>query len=444
MLKKAALGAFYIFKKLKCFLPRVFLIAVFYWFVLCGLDRLAYAGHEYSIQAAADSKGILLHAERCEKLLPALKSISQWKMARGESVPGVDLDCKARPDLRDFEITHLVPTLALELHGRDPFCEGPNCWNAALYEARVLPHLRFSDSSEFAQILGTQCQLRGLVPGDLPYPGDIAAIRERTDGRTWKEVHGFIFVGPLSFSKNDMGKSSPWRMRTLAEEHEAYGYMPQPECESPDLSNIPASCYRFVSYYHCNGQVKLEHSPLGSLDEFVSDCTSAREGMKSPVDLLHLDEISDLLEQVRVTSPALSPTVESLGRQFQLTGAELHVQRYRGRSMTSPETLAIAELPEFSMNPFEKIIENGDLGALKEFLESGGDINRIVSPEKGDGRTALHLAVLNKDFSLLRWLLRHGADRSRTDSEGRRAEDGLVHFVSDSARSAFQRVFSKE
>jgi ankyrin repeat protein len=51
-------------------------------------------------------------------------------------------------------------------------------------------------------------------------------------------------------------------------------------------------------------------------------------------------------------------------------------------------------------------------GALEALLAVGFDVDAAAR----DGRTALHQAALDGDAELCRWLLAHGADRTRTDA----------------------------
>ncbi len=393
----------------------IFLFPIFC--ALQGVKAWAEPVRKFSVEMRDTNKVLILNAPDCVSLKQQLKEIVSWKVARGEEVMLVEIDCQKTPNLRQYQIQNLVPAKVLELHNRRASCEGPNCWNAALYEVDVLSKLRFSGSNEFTHLLSTHCKLRSAKAGELTQSGDVAAIRQRDHDGKWTEVHGFISVGQLAFSKNDMGEGSPWLLRSVTDEFSIWGFGGEPECLSPDLGQIPLSCKRIVSFYHCDRRFDTDSSPVAELEQVVSDCATGRNLSSSPIDLSKLEEVTEVLSKIGRASPELLPTVQSLQNQYALSGAALHMRRVRARSSASPD-LTIGPPELIDGDPFRSMVEAGDIERLQEFKERGGNLNRKILNASKNSLTALHIAVKRGDLRLVKWLRKNGADLSVKDSLG--------------------------
>lgn len=64
---------------------------------------------------------------------------------------------------------------------------------------------------------------------------------------------------------------------------------------------------------------------------------------------------------------------------------------------------------------FLEVAGSGNIDLVHAYLEAGVDINTIRS-----GKTALHHAVSSKKFSMVEYLLKHGADVEASDPELKR------------------------
>ncbi len=403
---------------------KIFYVLIFIFSIFKCADIWANPVNKLFVEMRDDNKVLILKAQDCSSLKKQIKDIISWKIARGELVRVVEIDCDKTPSLNEYQIQTLIPRKVFELYNRRASCEGPNCWNAALYEVDVLSKVRFSGSSEFTHLLNTNCKLRSSKDGELPQPGDVAAIRQREQDGKWTEVHGFISVGQLAFSKNDMGEGSPWLLRSIADEFSIWGFGGEPECLSPDLGQIPLSCKRIVSFYHCDRRFDTDSSPLAELEQVVSDCATGRNLNTSPIDLTKLEEVTEVLLKIGRASPELLPTAQSLQSQYALGGAALHMRRVQARSSASPDlTISPPELLEG--DPFRSMVEAGDIERLQDFKERGGNLNRKILSERKNSLTALHIAVKRGDLRLVRWLRKNGADLSAKDSLGNTPIDYL-------------------
>jgi hypothetical protein len=267
----------------------------------------------------------------------------------------------------------------------------------------------------------------------------VGAIRQRLPDGQWKEIHGFIFIGATAFSKNDMGDSSPWKVRPLADEYSTWGYQESAECRNPALDRVPVQCQVFVSFYQCEKSFDIEDSPLNALDLMVSDCALAGERSPSPVSLGLFNDVSHALQAIGRESPELRPTAESLERQYAIAGAFLHSRRVRASS--SPVSSGFSAIqPIEETSSIEAVIESGDVDRLRVLIHPGGDVNRPVTGFGIVNGTVLHLAVKKGNLGLVRWLLKNGADPTKRDSAGLLPLDYAADIENEQLRAMMARV----
>jgi len=361
--------------------------------------------------------GLFLKASDCATLKTEVEALKAWKRSRKEAVPPIEIDCAKTPVLRELPVQSLLPSRAASIQGSYPACEGPNCWNSALHESGVLSEIRYIDGAEFTALLKSRCHLRDSFLGDPPQPGDVAAIRElQPDGRSWREIHGFIYIGQTAFSKNDMGKSSSWGLRPIEVEYSQYGYQGQPECLGPPLHRLPPGCRIFVSFYLCDrsfevsdelGDLDPELKALARLHERVVSCV--REGSGSPltIRLTEWPGVSNFLNELGKKSPDLSPFAQSVGRQFVLVGAQFHEEEQACRASPKPpaeHSLVVQSrrgghhADDEGSQSLESVIDLDDTEALDAYLKAHPEVNPAQ---------ALDGAVKKLKLRLTRWLLGH-------------------------------------
>ena len=65
-------------------------------------------------------------------------------------------------------------------------------------------------------------------------------------------------------------------------------------------------------------------------------------------------------------------------------------------------------------------ISMGDLTAVKELVDNGADINRLVEVSPMEGKyTAMHVAAWNTSRDIIKFLIEHGGDCTIKDSNGK-------------------------
>lgn len=346
---------------------------------------------------------VFLRASDCPTLKTEVAALQAWKHARDGKELTLEVDCRQSPAPHEISIQALLPAKAASLHGQRARCEGPNCWNAALHESGVLSHIMHTNGDQFKSLLNTHCHLRKAEEGEVPQPGDVAAIRKKQQGGQWSEVHGFIYIGQTAFSKNDMGSASPWLLRPIETEYTNYGYSHDKACLNPSLTALPADCTTFVSFYRCDREFKLDNElgredpELAALNMTVAACARHGSGSPESVSLTGLKKVNALLNAVRSTSPVLTPWANSLAQQFELSGAYFHQKKQSQELSLSAPAGGGSDSSSFRPPTLKVVINSNDNDQLENYLNLHPDTTPAI---------ALDEAVKAQNITAIRWLMK--------------------------------------
>lgn len=110
----------------------------------------------------------------------------------------------------------------------------------------------------------------------------------------------------------------------------------------------------------------------------------------------------------------------------------LHIAAQEGyNGATIDELIRRGASIEFDANgwsPIHYAAEHGHIEAADRLIQAGVDIN--LPTNNWLNRTPLHLAVLNNQLPMARWLIQHGADRQLRDQNGQNPA-GIANLVAD-------------
>ena len=180
--------------------------------LLLALSPLSFAKELEITRIAGNKIELKLSCNKITSELNALKTWTSTVDGRNCNLPTV---LTVTEGLCSADITECLPRRVAKYHGIIFQIGGPNCFNTALVFAGLLPALRTSARSEFAEFMNSPlCKL--VPPDDRQKPGDIVAIRfpslsARSKNKNYQEWHAFIYVSDeMSFSKNGENKEDPY------------------------------------------------------------------------------------------------------------------------------------------------------------------------------------------------------------------------------------------
>ena len=149
-----------------------------------------------------------------------------------------------------YDIRECIPEHIAGVVGKYSGYEGPNCWNLALVMKGILPALRFSTRDEMAFYMNSPL-CRNLEPNEERRPGDIGAIRELVNKKTF-EFHGFVYISDkLAFSKNGETYESSYDLQTLNNVYASYQISGNEQCHGNRV-DINSNCLNATSYFRCD------------------------------------------------------------------------------------------------------------------------------------------------------------------------------------------------
>lgn len=193
---------------------------------------------------------ILLYAKDESEARFVLRDLEQWRTRGG--APITDLKSEAKTLTGGgviYDVTESIPETARFFHGRQPYDQGPNCWEFACYLTGSIHSITGGmDEEEFAFWLTTS-KYKKLGATEVPQPGDLVAIRTKTVDGKIGDAHGAVYISErLMLSKNGIAFEDPYRLQST---DEVFGtYMPKlpKSCINPRFWNRP-ECARFVEVY---------------------------------------------------------------------------------------------------------------------------------------------------------------------------------------------------
>ena len=217
---------------------------------------------DYLKSSRSEEGGIRISGASCDLLDQQTQSLASWtKRLGGNSTKQAVCSCNGGECA--VNVSDVVPDVVNEMEAVVPDYDGPNCWNAALVFARVVPYFRHSTEKEMKFWLGSPL-CREISPSEDPRPGDIVEIRDSQGG----EVHGFIYLtSDLGLSKDGQKASSPYYLQTLPEIFTSYD-VPK-SCRR--VNGAAPRCSNYANYFSCESyRDYLKNFPEPLPDQFLN------------------------------------------------------------------------------------------------------------------------------------------------------------------------------
>ena len=196
-------------------------------------------------------KSIIMTGTNCEELQQHATDILRWSQTQGESLKKEIPDCYCSSEKCQIDVYDISPRFVQKYQDLSSNFSGPNCFNAALVLADLLPHISYTHSTEITDLMNSPlCHQKEL---DEPLnPGDIIAVRSLKN--EYYEIHAAIYINDqLSFSKYGVSQFMPY---SLGEDvFSSYGVDQQclrlngdPEPDSYCADKIFANYYSCISF----------------------------------------------------------------------------------------------------------------------------------------------------------------------------------------------------
>jgi hypothetical protein len=197
---------------------------------------------DVAVSRGADG-GLLLSGSDCRSLREQVSALANWKARLGET-PSAAPACRCADGSCSVPIDGVAPEMVIAFHGLRAGRWGPNCWNAALVSAKILPVARFSPPEEMTFWMDSPL-CRELAGAEAPRPGDIVAIRDQAAA----EVHGFVYISDeLAFSKNYLTTVAPYALQSP---EQVFGEFPvAARCRKRAGSSSP-ECPAYANVFRC-------------------------------------------------------------------------------------------------------------------------------------------------------------------------------------------------
>ena len=191
-----------------------------------------------ALEIQSYGKVLEISDHNCSETQSIVKSLEAWTNKKCKLIE----DCK-------YDIRECIPEHIAGVVGKDSGFDGPNCWNLALVMKGILPGLRFSTKDEMAFYMNSPL-CRNLEPNEERKPGDVVAIRELVNKKTF-EFHGFIYISDkLAFSKNGETYESSYELQPLNKVFASYQLSGNEQCYGNQV-DLNSSCLNATSYYRC-------------------------------------------------------------------------------------------------------------------------------------------------------------------------------------------------
>lgn len=235
------------------------------------LFQSAFAENLFNKKVQVVKKGddIYLTGNDCGLLEKESKILEGWTKRLKENTAN-DHKCECAKSLCSKKVSALLPKIVNATQFVKPNSTGPNCWNASLVAAKIIPQLRYSTPQEMSFWLNSPlCKEKKST--DALEPGDIVAILNKSG----HQHHGFIYISEnLSFSKNGFESDNPYTLQDP--KHVFSKYQVKPKCERIDSQG---ACENHAKYYSCTSVDEYRNSYKGT-DKILKDTIDSISGME--------------------------------------------------------------------------------------------------------------------------------------------------------------------
>lgn len=193
------------------------------------------------VQVIKKGEDIYLTGNDCAILEKESSALEEWSKNLKED-PKNSSKCECAKSICKKKVNAQLPKIVNATQFEKPNSSGPNCWNASLVAAKIIPQLRYSTPQEISFWLNSPLCREKKVNEALA-PGDIIAIVTKAG----HQHHGFVYVSEnLSFSKNGVENENPY---SLQDPKSVFSkYQVSPKCERVSSKG---ACGNHAKYYSC-------------------------------------------------------------------------------------------------------------------------------------------------------------------------------------------------
>ncbi|QDK42026.1 hypothetical protein DOM21_11325 [Bacteriovorax stolpii] len=192
------------------------------------------------VQVIKQGEDIYLTGTDCNILNKESLALEEWSKKLKENT--LKNSCECANAICKKKVTAQLPQIVNTTQFEKPNASGPNCWNASLVAAKIIPQLRYSTPQEMSFWLKSPL-CREKKSNEPLVPGDIIAILDKSS----RQHHGFVYISEnLSFSKNGFESDNPY---SLQDPKKVFAkYQVKPKCERVDSKG---ACANHAKYYSC-------------------------------------------------------------------------------------------------------------------------------------------------------------------------------------------------
>ncbi|MEO5970147.1 MAG: hypothetical protein ABIQ95_09485 [Bdellovibrionia bacterium] len=254
------------------------------------------------------------------EFLEEIEALKKWAESRGEASSSDVPHFSGSPSI-EYEISHLFPSHVRPVVGTTPPRPGPNCFNWALMDAKILDGQRLVSPEEWTASLQLYCKPRLVSQGERPEPGDLMAMRFSEGNNTFTEIHGAVFIGKTVSTKNGLSESQPYQISLFSSVAALYNIDQTDGCLAADL-DYPKHCLSFVNYYDCNRKHRVKNGDFDKLKAFLDSTNiqkfmnSAGESGKLPARFEDLVKIIARLRLLRINDPLIKNLRDGMVQSF--------------------------------------------------------------------------------------------------------------------------------
>lgn len=193
------------------------------------------------VQVVRQNDDIYLTGNDCATLEKESKILEEWTKKLKENTNDIN-KCECAKSVCKKKVNALLPNIVNVTQFQKPQSSGPNCWNASLVAAKIIPQLRYSTPQEMSFWLQSPL-CKEKKSNEALAPGDIIAILNKSG----HQHHGFVYISEnLSFSKNGVDSDNPYSLQDP--KHVFAKYSVKPKCERTDKQG---TCANHAKYYSC-------------------------------------------------------------------------------------------------------------------------------------------------------------------------------------------------
>lgn len=216
------------------------------------------------VQVIKKGDDIYLTGNDCGTLEKESVAFEMWTKKIKEETTNVS-KCECVNSICKKKVNALLPKMVNATHFEKPNSSGPNCWNASLVAAKIIPNLRYSTPQEMSFWLNSPL-CKEKKSHEALSPGDIVAILNKAG----HQHHGFVYITEnLAFSKNGFESDNPY---SLQDPKKVFNkYLVRPKCERVDSRG---NCENHAKYYTCMTMEEYRSKNI-STDKTLSDTIEA-------------------------------------------------------------------------------------------------------------------------------------------------------------------------